>query len=112
MRPFLFLGTRGEDAAADGEYTSVLSFSGLREDQLRRVRLEREPLPEVDLEDWSGIILGGGPFNVSDPAEAKSPVQRRVAIKLVKGGESEEFKADIAKHGSGEQIKKALDKHY
>ena len=27
-------------------------------------------------------------------------------------GESEEFKADIAKYGSSEQIKKALDKHY
>jgi GMP synthase (glutamine-hydrolysing) len=82
VRPFLFLGTRGEDAAADGEYASVLSFSGLREDTLRRVRLEREPLPEVDLDDWSGIILGGGPFNVSDPLEAKSPVQQRVEADL------------------------------
>jgi len=27
-------------------------------------------------------------------------------------GESEEFKADIAKYGSSEQIKKALEKHY
>ena len=36
----------------------------------------------VDLPDWSGILLGGGPFNSSDPEELKSPVQRRVEADL------------------------------
>lgn len=82
MRPFLFLGTRAEDEAADGEYAAVLRYSGLDEDQLERRRLERDPLGAVDLASYSGIILGGGPFNVSDPLETKSDTQLRVEAEL------------------------------
>lgn len=82
MRPFLFLGTRAEDAAADSEYAAVLRCSGLDERDVRRIRLERDELGEVALDDWSGIVLGGGPFNSSDPEESKSPVQHRVEAEL------------------------------
>ena len=82
MKPFLVLGTRAEDAAADSEFLAVLGYSGLAEHQLCRVRLEQTPLGPVDLADWSAIILGGGPFNVSDPAESKSAVQHRVEGEL------------------------------
>ncbi|MBC2931946.1 glutamine amidotransferase [Nocardioides sp. zg-1228] len=82
MRPFLFLGTRAEDDVAQQEYDAVLAGCGLRPDELVRVRLEAEPLGEVDLAAWSGIILGGGPFNVSDPEDVKSPAQRRAEAEL------------------------------
>jgi len=82
VKPFLFLGTRAEDLAADGEYDAVLRSTGLDEPDVRRVRLERDELGEVDLDAWSGIVLGGGPFNVSDPASAKSPTQHRVEAEL------------------------------
>lgn len=82
MKPFLFLGTRAEDLAADGEYDAVLRFTGLDERDVRRVRLERDELGDVDLDDWSGIVLGGGPFNVSDPDESKSATQHRVEREL------------------------------
>ncbi len=82
MKPFLFLGTRAEDEAADSEYAAVLAYSGLDESAVRRHRLERDPLPEVDLADWAGIIVGGGPFNVSDPAESKSDAQLRAESEL------------------------------
>ncbi len=82
MRPFLFLGTRAEDAVAQQEYDAVLAGSGLRPDELVRVRLEQGPLGEVDLADWSGIVLGGGPFNVSDPEESKPAAQRRAEADL------------------------------
>jgi GMP synthase (glutamine-hydrolysing) len=82
VKPFLLLATRAEDPAADNEYASFLTFSGLTEPDLHRVRLERGPLAEVDLADWSGILLGGGPFNSSDPDESKSPVQHRVEADL------------------------------
>ncbi|MBD8871119.1 glutamine amidotransferase [Nocardioides donggukensis] len=82
MRPFLFLGTRGEDDVADGEYDAVRAFSGLTEVELRRHRLEADPLPDLDLAELSGIVLGGGPFNVSDPESTKTPVQRRVEADL------------------------------
>jgi GMP synthase (glutamine-hydrolysing) len=82
VKPFLFLGTRAEDLAADGEYDALLRFSGLDERDCRRVRLERDELGEIDLDDWSGIVLGGGPFNVSDPAETKTATQHRVGAEL------------------------------
>ena len=82
MKPFLLLAIRAEDAAADNEYDSFLSLSGLGEGGLRRVRLEQHALGSVDLDDWSGIMLGGGPFNYSDSDELKTPVQRRVEADL------------------------------
>ena len=82
MRPFLLLAVRADDAAADNEYESFLACAGLPERDLRRCRLEQRPLGSIDLGDWSGIFLGGGPFTVSDPEESKSPVQRRVEADL------------------------------
>jgi GMP synthase (glutamine-hydrolysing) len=82
MKPFLLLAIRPEDAAADNEYASFLALSGLGERGLRRVRLEQRALGHVDLRDWSGILVGGGPFNYSDPEERKSPVQRRIEADL------------------------------
>lgn len=82
MKPFLLLAIRAEDAAADNEYDSFLTLSGLGEGELRRIRLEQRALGEIDLREWSGIWLGGGPFNYSDPAELKTPVQRRVEADL------------------------------
>lgn len=82
MKPFLLLGIRADDVAADDEYAAFLRFSGVAEHDLRRFRLERQPLGDVTLADWSGVILGGGPFNVTDPDGAKSPVQRRVEADL------------------------------
>jgi GMP synthase (glutamine-hydrolysing) len=78
------LGVRGEDAAADNEYQAFLGFTGLDESMLQRVRLEQRPLGEVDLDEWSGIFLGGGPFNASDDEAAKSAVQCRVETELAR----------------------------
>jgi GMP synthase (glutamine-hydrolysing) len=82
VKPFLFLGIRAQDAAADDEYAAVLRCSGLDEDDVRRVRLDRDPLGPLDLDDWSGIIVGGGPWNVSDPEDEKAPDQVRGEARL------------------------------
>ncbi len=82
MKPFLLLGIRADDVAADDEYGAMLRFSGLGEGQLRRVRLEQTELGTADLDQWSGIILGGGPFQASDPEDTKSETQRRVEADL------------------------------
>jgi GMP synthase (glutamine-hydrolysing) len=82
VKPFLFLGTRAEDDVADAEYAAVLRFSGLDERDVRRVRVEQQELGTVDLGQWSGIVLGGSPFNLSDPPELKSPTQHRVEAEL------------------------------
>jgi GMP synthase (glutamine-hydrolysing) len=82
MKPFLLLATRAEDVAADDEYEAFLRFGGLRESELHRTRLEQGPLGAIRLEDYSGIIMGGSPFNSSDPPELKSDVQLRVEREL------------------------------
>lgn len=78
MRPFLLLSSRAEDVAAEGEYEAFLRCTGLTERELHRIRMEAAPLPELDLDAYSGLLVGGGPFNASDPAELKSAVQHRV----------------------------------
>ncbi|WP_426325027.1 glutamine amidotransferase [Microbacterium sp. E-13] len=78
MKPFVLLATRAEDVPADEEYALFLRYSGLTPEQLIRVRLDAEPMPRFDLDELSGIFVGGGPFNASDPHEKKSAVQRRV----------------------------------
>ena len=82
MKPFLFLATRSDDEPADAEYEAFLKRTGLDESTLRRLRLEAESLPQIDLDDWSGILVGGSPFNASTPAEKKSATQKRVEAEL------------------------------
>ena len=94
MKPFLLLATRPEDVAADNEYESFLAFSRLGERDLHRFRVEQRALGRIDLQDWSGILLGGGPFNASEPQESKSPVQRRVEADL-RGLLDQVIKADF-----------------
>ena len=78
MKPFVLLATRAEDLPADEEYASFLRYTGLSESELVRVRLESGPMPSLRLDELSGIFVGGGPFNASDAALLKSPVQHRV----------------------------------
>jgi GMP synthase (glutamine-hydrolysing) len=81
--PFLLLSIRAQDAAADDEYAAMLRFSGLDERGLARLRLDRESLRDIDLDAWSGIILGGGPYTVSAPPDTKSVDERRAEADLL-----------------------------
>ncbi len=82
MKPFLLLATRAEDLPADEEYALFLRYTGLEERDLIRVRMEARPLGAIDLDDYSGIFVGGGPFNASDPPEKKSATQHRVEAEI------------------------------
>lgn len=82
MRPFLLLAARDHDEVADDEYRAFCAYSGLAPDELHRVRAEAASLPEIRLEDYSGVILGGSPFTASDPVEDKGPVQIRVEAEI------------------------------
>lgn len=82
IKPFLLLATRDDDEAADDEFEAFLSMGGLEPHQLVRVRLEAGPMPVIDLDDYSGVIVGGSPYNASDPAESKTDVQNRAEREL------------------------------
>ncbi len=81
--PFLLLSIRADDAAADDEHLAMMRFAGLDERGLHRIRLTHRSLGPIDLARWSGIILGGGPYNVSDATESKSATQQRVESELL-----------------------------
>jgi GMP synthase (glutamine-hydrolysing) len=80
VKPFLMLATRDHNEAAAAEYRSVLHHAGLAADQLEHLRVESRPLPAIDLADYSGVILGGSSFNISDAQ--KTAVQLRVEADL------------------------------
>lgn len=82
VKPFLLLSTRAEDGAALEEAQAFARYTGLSKQLLHWHRLEASAMPRVRLEDYSGIILGGSPFNSSDPASHKSPTQHRVEAEL------------------------------
>jgi GMP synthase (glutamine-hydrolysing) len=79
MRPFLILQLRPETEASDDEFGAFLAKGGLAATDTVRIRLDQQPLPEsLDLDRFSGVIVGGGPGCVSDAPEAKSPVEKRI----------------------------------
>src|SRR4051812_33519444 len=82
VKPFLLLASRAEDGAADDEYRAYLRYGGLEPAQLRRIRMEAAPLPQLDLSRYSGVIVGGSPFTSSDPPRHKTDVQHRVEHEL------------------------------
>jgi GMP synthase (glutamine-hydrolysing) len=82
VKPFLLLASRAEDAAAEDEYAAYLRYGGLAPEQVHRIRLEAAPLPELDLAEYAGVIVGGSPFTSSDPGDQKSPTQHRVEREL------------------------------
>ncbi|QIK82315.1 glutamine amidotransferase [Sanguibacter sp. HDW7] len=82
MKPFVLLATRGEDDIADVEHAAYLELGGLAPHELVRVRLEQGPMPALDLDEVSGIIVAGSPFTSSDPVASKSATQLRVEAEI------------------------------
>lgn len=77
-KPFLIIQLRPEDEAADSEFRAILGYGGLGQDEVVRARVEHTGLPEIDLDDYSAIIVGGSPFDISIAEHAKSETQRSI----------------------------------
>ncbi|WP_280276047.1 glutamine amidotransferase [Nocardia wallacei] len=74
--PFLLLQLRPEHSAADDEFRAVERISGLAPGRLVRIQMDRG-LPELELDEFAAVIVGGGPSNVSNPDDHKYEYQRR-----------------------------------
>jgi len=78
-RKFLILQLRPETEASDDEFAAILRQGGLAEAETHRIRLDEARLPaNLRLEDYAGVIVGGGPGCVSDAPETKDPVEARI----------------------------------
>ena len=82
MRPLVYLCVRPQQGAAAAEYESFRSATRLDEQTLERWDLVRDPLPADAAERWRGFVVGGSPFNVTDPESSKTDVQRRLEADL------------------------------
>ncbi|MYM53953.1 glutamine amidotransferase [Thalassovita mangrovi] len=82
-KPFLILQLRPEAQAADDEYDAFLRKGGIAAGQTHRIRLDQQSLPDLGLADYAGVIVGGGPGCVSDPAETKDPVEARIEDQIL-----------------------------
>ena len=78
-KPILILQFRPEDEVSDSEFQAFLRYGEMGEKDVVRVRAEYK-MPDVDLNDYSAVIVGGGPYNVSE--KKKEPTQFQVEEKL------------------------------
>ncbi|MCB0651384.1 MAG: glutamine amidotransferase [Saprospiraceae bacterium] len=83
-KPFLILQLRANDKASDNEFEAFLKFGHLQREEVRRIRMESQSFPEIDLNHYAGMIIGGGESNVSDEDSVKPLVQKAFEKKLVR----------------------------
>lgn len=78
-KPVLILQLRPEDATSDSEYACILKYGELRAADTCRIRIEQQGIPDdLNPEDYSAIIVGGSPFDISTPEDTKSGIQKKI----------------------------------
>ena len=77
-KPFLILQLRPEDDTSDNEYEAILKYGDLDADDTRRLRIETSGIPELNLDDYAAVIVGGSPFDISTPVDEKKPIQLKI----------------------------------
>ena len=82
--PLLYVCVRPQQGAAAAEYESFRTAMRLEEDRLARHDLVREPLPADAFERYAGFLIGGSPFNTTDPESTKTDTQRRLEADLAR----------------------------
>ena len=77
-KPVLVLQLRPEDETSDSEFGAILKYGGLEENKTRRIRIEQGGIPLLALDDYSAIIVGGSPFDISTPEAEKPKIQKKI----------------------------------
>ncbi|HWI31221.1 MAG TPA: GMP synthase [Microbacterium sp.] len=80
--PLLYVCVRPQAGAAAAEYRSFLTATRLAPTQLDQHDLVRNPLPDHVFDRYSGFLIGGSPFNITDPDSSKNDSQRRLEFEL------------------------------
>lgn len=80
---FLLLQVRPEDGPRAHEAATFRAATGLGT-RLDTLRVDVEPLPDDLLDRYAGVLVGGSPFNVSDPEHTKSDAQRAAEDRLTR----------------------------
>ena len=78
-KPILILQLRPEDITSDSEYACFLRYGDLQAQDTCRIRIEQNGIPDnLDINEFSAIIVGGSPFDISTPENKKSEIQKKI----------------------------------
>jgi GMP synthase (glutamine-hydrolysing) len=78
-KPVLILQLRPEDNTSYSEYACILKYGGLQTVDTCRKRIEQQGIPDnLNPEEYSAIIVGGSPFDISTPEDRKSGIQKKI----------------------------------
>ena len=74
---FVFLG---DNIYGDTKDMEVLKkkYGELEAENTHRLRIEKTGIPELCVDDYAAIIVGGSPFDISTPEDQKQPVQLKI----------------------------------
>ena len=78
MKKILVLQMRPEDEATNSELKAILRVGKIDREQVHRIRLEQPEIPDINIDNYSAIIAGGSPFDVSCPEDDKSNTQKKI----------------------------------
>jgi len=81
MKKVLILQFRPEKEVSDDEFKAFLKYGGLNEKEVERIEAH-EGFKDIDLDDYSALIIGGSPYSVSDGK--KTDAQIKTEEKLFK----------------------------
>jgi len=79
----LLLQSRPENDVSDNEFEAICRVGGVAPERVVRLRMDRDELGEIDLDDYAAVIMGGGPANFAYPDEKKLPEQKRYEVWLI-----------------------------
>lgn len=70
---------RPEDDTSDNEFAAIMKYGGLDSKDVLRLRIEKNGIPDdLVLDQYSGIIVGGSPFDISTAEQDKTVIQKKI----------------------------------
>lgn len=84
-KPILILQLRPEDATSNSEFACLLKYGGLQAADTHRLRIEKQGIPpNLNLDDYAAIVVGGSPFDISTPQDRKTASQIQIEADFTK----------------------------
>ena len=77
-KPVLILQLRPEDDTSNSEFVAILKYGDLAAENTHRIRIEKSGIPELALDRYAAVIVGGSPFDISTPEDQKSDIQLKI----------------------------------
>lgn len=77
-KPVLILQLRPEDDTSNSEFEAILKYGQLAAENTHRIRIEKNGIPALALDDYAAVIVGGSPFDISTPQDQKSEIQVKI----------------------------------